>query len=896
MNINEILNSDKVKSLSAKRKLCCWLTIFYHNPAMSVNDLISIACKLHIDLKNFLQANDYLLFSLSAKITSSAGVLEKLLLLIKEINRSLFGPLLVSNNQITTTALQAALQNAILVENAAVVRMLLQEISPVQLKEILTTNHCQIFCNTVKKGRLEFLNLLINAADEEISLRMLMALNYDDWFHHAVATDDFNIVTRLIEIQPDILLPNPYDFFIKSCLNGDMNVLEKLIDLAPRKVQQMIAANDFYAFGEAASKGHLAILDRLVSLAPTKEQQMIAANDFYAFRVAASNGHLAVLDRLLSLAPTQEQQMIESDDFYAFRGAASQGHLAVLDRLVSLAPDKVQQMLEADYFYAFRVAASKGHLAVLNRLLSLIPTQVQQMITAHDFMAFREASSQGHLHVVNFLLQFPRVFAYAEMHEREYGSAIQPVIQSTLDDLRHEKAVFTANSPDGVFDLLDADKAELCFYMIRNIIRLNDATRLDDMLFLLEIPAVKNLVHTSVNGGQANELLRLALTTNNQMAAAILLNIPAVRALAEQNDYYRNEQRGGLDLRTLARDCESSMTALSAGEQQRLAAGINNYQPLIQAAGVDNVITDLRTQLEERYAQNPASITRDGQIIELPMSWKEFSEMALSRDERERALVAYYQNTDHTAWRYLSKPNYWMAGDAGYVNSNPHNPAERWSTFEEYLPVISMLYLAAIDSDMPAIDGHTLATRFHRFIDELALIGRAHNWDQTRVVVTLLGETTEEYDDLSGDKPSCYSGVKRRLFQSILGHPLFKILTFEDLKQELREFMREHFQHQITNENRDELAEVWNELVYEGASKKAHILLSLNVSLEQQEKFMQYLTAKYGAKFSEDMEFVSYIRGRFQTNKISPSHAEGFGGEVNLNDLLVLMEFGKTSI
>ena len=95
-----------------------------------------------------------------------------------------------------------------------------------------------------------------------------------------------------------------------------MNVLEKLIDLGPTQVQQMIEANDFSAFIGAALNGHLAVLNRLVSLAPTKVQQMIEADRFYAFRVAAINGHFEVLDRLVVLAscyiPTNFRVIIEN--------------------------------------------------------------------------------------------------------------------------------------------------------------------------------------------------------------------------------------------------------------------------------------------------------------------------------------------------------------------------------------------------------------------------------------------------------------------------------------------------------------------------------------------------------------------------------------------------------
>jgi hypothetical protein len=97
-----------------------------------------------------------------------------------------------------------------------------------------------------------------------------------------------------------------------------------------------------------------------------------------------------------------------------------------------------------------------------------------------------------------------------------------------------------------VFNITDPEQAKICFYLMRNLVRRNDRALDDDLRFLLSIPAVKALAHQEVTPGRPNELIRFALTTNNQEAASILLTIPAVRELAEQHDYYRGEAQAGL--------------------------------------------------------------------------------------------------------------------------------------------------------------------------------------------------------------------------------------------------------------------------------------------------------------------------------------------------------------
>ena len=406
----------------------------------------------------------------------------------------------------------------------------------------------------------------------------------------------------------------------------------------------------------------------------------------------------------------------------------------------------------------------------------------------------------------------------------------------------------------------------------------------------------------------------MALSIGNTQAAEILLNIPAVRELAEANDYYRREVSGRLDLRALAQDRESSMHALSTGEQKRLESVIALYQPMMQREGVENLFNALKKQLIDRYTANPAQITIDGAKLSLPLNWQDFNELTLTPAQREEALKAYYQNANHTAWRYLSRPNSWMAGDASYVLVDSRGG--RYSTFEEYKSLIVMLWCAAKDENTPAIDGHTLEGRLEHFIDELAHIGRAHNWDDIRPkMVAQIGSdkkpllddkgevikkplldsfgavVTEEYDNLKGDKPSCFSGVKRRLFQSFIGHPQLKILTMDDIKQELRDFVREHFNTAINDENRKDFLNAWNAYLASGELKDAESLRALNIAPAQQQAFLHHLKQKYDFQFTSDPKFRKYIETEFALieNKALPSdcmHALKFDGLIQLDNLL----------
>jgi ankyrin repeat protein len=685
-------------------------------------------------------------------------------------------------------------------------------------------------------------------------------------FSHPDASDD-----ALMQIAHQLTI-KPQSLFLNAIAYGRTSFFEKLISIYSASLEEMIISDNYRAFFLATEMGHLAIVDRLLRIVnergPHQLQTMITAGGGYgAFCNAAHWGHLAVMKLLVrvlgELEPEQMQSMLVSNNYYVFILAARSGHLSMMKYLITLAPEeKIQAMLTTQYYDAFRFAASNGYLEVIEYLLSLSPDKVQAMLSADNYSSFRKAAENNHGPLAKYLLNFSSVFAYAERHDHEYGiTYIYPFVQERLDIIRSHRERLEQESSNMIFDLVEPEEAKLGFYLIRNLIRRNDATLTDEIRFLIEIPALIALAHRAIDGNQTNELLRLALRVGNQAAAELLLALPSVLELAEQHNYYRDEARGAFDLRQLAQDKESSVQALSIVEQKSLQLADKHYGPMIKQAGVPHIMTALRYTLALRYEQKPAQIIcDDGSTLVLPLEWQDFQALLLTTKEKNLALQAYYQHTDHTAWRYLLKPNPWMAENASYVYVNPNKTSERWSTFEQYQPLIVMLFLAALDEEIASYGGYTPENRLEHFIAELAYIGRAHNWDESRFKRSTTGNfiidkngnrISEECDDLRGDKPSCFSGVKRRLFQSVLGNPLLKILTGDDIKEELRSFVREHFNVIINDGNREILKKAWQAYIDE-LDKEALDLLkkTLDISITQQEHFLDLMKNKYGEQFT----------------------------------------------
>lgn len=765
-------------------------------------------------------------------------------------------------------------------------------LAPDKTQQMLATQHYRPFSRAAAGGHLVLLKHLIERASAPVE-EMIAANDYAA-FRDAAAGGHWDVLAFLIEHAPSqvqqMIKAMKYDAFCRAAEAGHIEVINRLIDLSelePGQIQEMIAAGRYLAFQGAAKKCRFDVMTRLIALAPDKVQEMIGAYDVPAstspFLPYDLVRHIAVIEHLVALAPDRVRQMIEENDYKAFRVAAEGGRLSTMMRIVALAtPEQVPHMIAANHYRAFRDAASNGHLLVMMRLKALAaPDQVQQMIEINDYDAFRNACRSRRQNVIAYLLQFPSQFAYAELHVREYGAEhVQPYIQSTLANLRQRKAAFEQENPRGVFDVHAEPEGRLYYLMVRHLIRTHG--NLEDMQWLLSIPAVETRV-----ANESNALLRLALTLNNQEAASLLLVFPEVRALAEENNFYREERGGQFNLRQLAQDRESSMRALMPGEQAILAKAIAHYQPRIEAQGGPAAVIDtLRTELAERFASSEPT---------LPLTWSEFMRLNLSPTERQRALETYYKNRYHTAWRYLQKPNPWMDEHASYVRFNQEALNERWSTFEGYLSEIALMYLGASDAAQPALDGFDTASRFENFISELALIARAHNWDRTRQVRDANNGRlrTEEYDDLTGDRPSCYSGVKRRLFQSVVGHPLFKLLRLDDIKQLLASRMREHFQRVIEQGPQEELAQAWAvilKLVYSPAQEQEQqardCLSLLNLPPEGQDAWLAEQQALHAVFFELNPSLAQYIRKQFELTYEFKTHAERFGGVTDLSSLL----------
>lgn len=436
------------------------------------------------------------------------------------------------------------------------------------------------------------------------------------------------------------------------------------------------------------------------------------------------------------------------------------------------------------------------------------------------------------------------IFAHDEMKQKiqRYEWNLTALLTKARDHHRNIVGILLAYFPD---------KSHLFITDLIHCIRYNPSDAVRCLRFAMDISEVKAHLHDN-----ANALLKLAIEKNNTEIIDMLMNVPAVRAEAERHNYYRQEQKE-VSLRNIAEYKESSMSALTENENDKLMMILHKYQEsyFTLMAGIDTVIENLKFTLKSRYDENKASITCDGKKISLPFSWMDFQKLTLSSTDREAALKAYYQHPDHAAYRLLSKPNSWADKNARNVYRDSHGNV--WAIFEDHLPLIAMLYAKVAEEK----DDSQLTI----FIQTLNDIARSHNWDQTRK--NAKGKE-EEYNDLKADNPSCPQGMRRRLLQAL---PNGMLLTKEIIDEELREFAVKFIQSNIAENNYNEVKDQYDSycitLELKEALSKATVLPTENITI-----CIQYLTQKYGAQF--DLALKGYVYRRLTENMMVLCSAE----------------------
>ncbi len=632
------------------------------------------------------------------------------------------------------------------------------------------------------------------------------------------------------------------------CEIGDIKILQLfLVKKTDGSYEFPIFLKTKRAIEIAALHGNIDILEYLVSgLFP---EVVNISHLKKALEIACIKNNIVIVKFILQKFP--ETQDISFDVLVTI---FNKGNVELLKYFLSTDDDgcynfpKIVKLIQSDSRMLLKACVS-GNFAIVEILMAKLPDgsyefqEIIKKISSHDHLIFKTvfhgSKNIQNEKILELLLKVPEVFSYIESQGGVYTKILSLFTQKYLEDLQQEIAKYYEYNPAGVF-VLSVEDAKLCYFFIRNAIRNNELARVNLLLSIdVADPAEKILAHDA-------ELLKTALSYGRSSIIHRLVEYPEIRIYIENNVAFKDIlDESESELLETVLDRESSVIALAPHEQAIWDSIRQHYHDkLIDLGGVKSVFELFKTYLKQCYIEDPIFVDE----IQLPFEISELEKLRKEHDESfyVKALQGYYTNIYHTAYRYLSKPNPLLSPDALFVEAEGEL---RYSLVEPYAETIAYFYLAASDESFACTYGGTVRERINLFIKNISLIARSHNWDppESGSEVAL-----EEKDDLQGDKPSCFSGVKKRLF-SLPGHSMFDVLSKEKVQEELRYFIRTYYEitfAKLTKEQLTSISSAVNLLFYETKEIEPALLKLLSISGDDVSQFIVNLRVKYGHQFN----------------------------------------------
>jgi hypothetical protein len=419
-------------------------------------------------------------------------------------------------------------------------------------------------------------------------------------------------------------------------------------------------------------------------------------------------------------------------------------------------------------------------------------------------------------------------------------------------------------------------------------------SRVGGVNYLVNIQALFSRLNTSVKDQIAvqarlppHELLTLCTVNEVYRYLIETFRIP-LRDQAALNIAALNQ---GNNLRAIAGFRENSMSELTFMEKQRLRVILTRYAPDPNCGCVS--VEEVRNDLVERYMSLPAKLIYRKFNIDrdLPLTWCEYQSVLadLGRvlvvagieasasiwDEiNSIAMKAYYSHYIHTAWRYLLDKNSWS------YRFDDMTEGTGYSSYKEHLIQIYAFFCAASDPSMPPSGDSSVDDRILLVYREMALINRAHNYDDTR-----LNKSTgknEEFDDLEGDLPSCNQGEVKRLVQSLLYYPYENLIVevnSSDLDAELDTFIQSRWLHKFAafdTTKQEALVNIWKDCMFACMFDKKLDLQVFNVSASEIDDFFTHLESVFSINRNIEHEIFDAIAKKLNAEVLVFQYGETF--------------------
>lgn len=324
---------------------------------------------------------------------------------------------------------------------------------------------------------------------------------------------------------------------------------------------------------------------------------------------------------------------------------------------------------------------------------------------------------------------------------------------------------------DNIDTFIQQNKKEILYMILMSCVSITPTTQLainkqqvltsfkkvmlhDEALMYSPIIITNNVSALNYN---ANSIMKYAIRNQHFDIMFLLLEIPAIASATEQANYYNINDA----LKPIVQDKESAMRELNSYERSIYDNVLARYGKNVDDLSTSNILTMMRERLREEFE---ASCT-------LPFTYD---------DSLEK--IQYLTNKFHTAWRFLADTNPLVDKRSAYLT------ATHGSSYHGLARTFCAYYLAAIDDTQPCInDFASVRERELFFFNELAGMNRTHNWD---TIHHAADGSSFEADDNGLDKPTCFSGMLRRIIVSVPGNAIScAIPTEQSIKEVKRDFL-----------------------------------------------------------------------------------------------------------
>lgn len=658
---------------------------------------------------------------------------------------------------------------------------------------------------------------------------------------------------RIINMMVKALLKVPAVAFIDAAANGQTAILKVTLQ---KHAPQITSAVIGFAFRLASQHGHASVLQILLEQwadqIHKREKQTafchVARNGAIdCLKVLIADPHVAALADYRNNLPLKKAREILAtiaapDPRYGL-------YQSIINMLIKIPAVLLLELIGTGNYQHFenflihfneelteaQLGTALGRLVELSeeKMLKLLLTGYSRRISRHHkLQALVIAAKLGHASILKVLLGDPSIYSAAHLEDNKALNEakkahkrllIEPSLRNFTKIPAYWNVITTLSDIPTVYfwDLIatrNAEEMKFSFDIIHAHIPAEEigyafvgaatAGNVDlAKLLLLETPkkispndkhlALVNAVEENhlatvkflltdrgvreIADSNGNEAFRLARTPEMQN---LLMQVETVAYQA----HLAALQSGSLAQR--AQLTENAVTPLSR-EQQAIGKAVKkHYKSVYQTkGGWQQIFLEIKVYLATEYEKNPA---KDEKGINLPLTYSP----GLSKE----ALEAYYQHPIHTAWRYLSSPNLWIDPQAISQSVAGGRAA---IIRESQKKLLSYLWLAISDTSptIKLVSGFTVEGNKYVFAQNLAALGRGHNWDKTRPRLNKNKEPIkdrfnrieqEHYDDLDPDKPTCDDGIAQRLFEVPYGHPFLIAPETRKLDSEiLRHFMVE---------------------------------------------------------------------------------------------------------